>query len=54
MSIKHDLLGNAEGLSSPVKNKVLMKGGGVNGNWTYLHDMTIATTLAKALQISSG
>ena len=23
-------------------------------NWKYLHDMTIATTLAKALQISSG
>ena len=29
-------------------------GGEWHGNWKYVHGMTIATTLAKALQISSG
>ena len=36
---------------------MLMKkegGGEWHGNWKYLHDMIVATTFAKALQISSG
>ena len=37
---------------------MLIKKGGVggewHGNWKYLHHKTIATSLAKALQISSG
>ena len=33
---------------------LIKKGGGErHGIWKYLHDMTIVTTLAKALQISS-
>ena len=48
MSIKHDLLGMQR------DGPLLKRGGERLGNWKYFSDMIIATTLVKALQISSG